>query len=359
MNLYAVLMAGGVGTRFWPRSRAASPKQVLNISGKETMIQATTRRLEGLVEASRTLIVTNDIQQPIIQEQLPELSRENFVIETFGRNTAPCIGLAALQVAAQDPEGVMVVLPADHVIGGVDEFQAAIRFAANFAFQNDAIVTLGITPYEPATGYGYIQAGDTVAATDSHRLHKVLTFAEKPDLETANRFLDSGNFFWNSGMFIWKAATVLQEIQRHLPEMHALLMEIGEAIGAPDYRERLADAYGRIQNISIDYGIMQQADSVYVIPADMGWNDVGSWETVHDISAKDRHGHAGECPEIVSIGSRNSYVYAPDKLVALVGVEDLIVVDTGDALLVCRKSAAQDVKHVVDHLKKQGREDLL
>ena len=354
MNIYAILMAGGVGTRFWPRSREKSPKQVLSVTGKETLIQSAYNRLTDLVDDSRVWVVTNYDQKDVIREQLPRLAAENFILEPFGRNTAPCIGLAAIHAAYQDPESIMVVLPADHVITKVDEFQQAIKLAIEFASQNEGLVTLGITPYEPATGYGYIQAGKEVFKSNSHKVHTVKTFAEKPNLDTARRFLKSGDFYWNSGMFIWKTSTILKEISEKLPEVYDGLMEINRNIHTPRYSAALEDAYWRFKGISIDFGVMQQANNVYVIPADMGWNDVGSWETVYEISLKDRNSNATECAELVTVDSKKCYVYSPEKVVALVGVENLIVVDTGDALLICKKSAAQDVKEVVDYLKKKG-----
>ncbi len=354
MNVYAILMAGGVGTRFWPRSRQNSPKQVLNIVGKKTMIQATHERLSGLVDDARVMIVTNAQQKSLIHEQLPQLSDDSFIIEPFGRNTAPCIGLAAIHVMAQDPDGVMVVLPADHVITKVDEFKEVVKLAIDVAVERDALVTMGITPDEPATGYGYIQGGEELLKSGIHRVLKVRTFAEKPNLETATRFLESGDFFWNSGMFVWKASAIMAEIKRALPDMYNELMEVSEHIGSSSYSDCLVNAFRAIRSVSIDVGVMQQSNRVFVIPADMGWNDVGSWETVHDISTKDHSQHAGKFKELLNVNSKGCYVSSPEKLVALVGVRDLVVVDTGDALLICKKSAAQDVKDVVDQLKKKG-----
>ena len=354
MTVYSVLMAGGVGTRFWPRSREASPKQVLNITGENTMIQDTFRRLQNLTDPQNVYIVTNDVQKKLIHQQLPELNDKNFVIEPFGRNTAPCIGLAAIQIASQDPDGVMIVLPADHVIQNVNEFEQVMQLAIKFADEHNALVTMGITPNEPATGYGYIQGGSVVFDAGHHKVLKVRTFAEKPNLETATRFLESGDFFWNSGMFVWKARTILEEFERYMPEMFELLQTIESAIDTPRYNEVLQDVYEQMENISIDVGIMQQSERVFVIPADMGWNDVGSWETVYEISEKNPQRNAGMFKSLININATGCYAYSPDKVVALVGVEDLIVVDTGDALLVCHKDAAQDVKKVVDELKKRG-----
>ncbi|RMH83331.1 MAG: mannose-1-phosphate guanylyltransferase, partial [Calditrichaeota bacterium] len=311
MNAYAVLMAGGVGTRFWPRSRRKSPKQVLRIFGEESLIQATYNRLSGLVDDSRLYVVTSREQKQMIHEQLPHLSEENFLLEPVGRNTAPCIGLAAIHIAAVDPEAVMIVLPADHLITEVETFRKVIRLAVDFAAQNDGLVTLGIHPTEPATGYGYIQAGEEVYREGEMPVFKVKTFAEKPNLETARRFLESGDFYWNSGMFIWKASTILQEISDKLPEIYEALQEVEAALNTPRYSEQVERMYRHIKGISIDFGVMQQAREVYVIPVEMGWNDVGSWETVYSISPKDKHLNAGEYDTLINIRSGKNYVYSP------------------------------------------------
>ncbi len=359
MNIYAVLMAGGVGTRFWPRSRSRSPKQVLNIVGEKTMIQATMERIEGLVPLKNVLVVTNKDQHDLIHQQIPALNDHNFILEPLGRNTAPCIGLAAIHIVAQDPSAVMVVLPADHLVTNVKEFQTVVQKGAQFVFENDGLLTLGIEPTYPATGYGYIQRGESVKQLNGHTVYQVKTFAEKPNYETAVRFIESGDFYWNSGMFIWKAATILKEIEEKLPEIYEGLMEIREVLGKPEYEQKVDDVYRRIRGISIDYGVMQSAEDVYVIPTDMGWNDVGSWQTVYEISPKDKNQNASVAKELVAIDAHGSYVYAPEKLVALVGVDDLVVVDTGDALLICHRDRAQDVREVVEVLKKRGLDEYL
>ncbi len=359
MNVYAVLMAGGVGTRFWPRSRSRTPKQVLNIVGEKTMIQATVERVNGLVDASNIMVVTNADQKDLIHQQIPSLQDNNFILEPVGRNTAPCIGLAAIHIVHQDPSGVMVVLPADHLVTNVEEFRTVVQKGARFVFENDGLLTLGIEPHYPATGYGYIQRGEPVQELNGHTVYAVKTFAEKPNYETAVRFIESGDFYWNSGMFIWKAATILKEIEEKLPEIYEGLMEIRAAIGTPQYEQTVNDVYERIRGISIDYGVMQSAENVYVIPTDMGWNDVGSWQTVYEISPKDKNENARVSRELIAIDSRGSYVYAPEKLVALVGVNDLVVVDTGDALLICHRDRAQEVRDVVEELKKRGLDEYL
>ncbi|GAB4381062.1 MAG: mannose-1-phosphate guanylyltransferase [Calditrichia bacterium] len=359
MKMFAVLMAGGVGTRFWPRSRARNPKQVLNIIDHETMIQATFKRLKGLVDTRQLLIVTNAGQQEIIRQQIPELKEENFIIEPMGRNTAPCIGLAAIKVQQIAADGIMVVLPADHLIKNVEEFQRVVTHGAQFVEESGSLLTLGITPNHPSTGYGYIQKGEKIKDFNGHTIYKVKTFAEKPNHDTALRFLKSGDFFWNSGIFIWKASTILSEIEDKLPELYEGLMEIKPILGTSQENGIIEDVYRRIRGISIDYGVMQTAANVCVIPTDMGWNDVGSWEVVHEISRKDRYRNAGEYKEIIQVDSGDNYIYAPDKLVALVGVRNLVFVDTGDAVLICKKSQSQDVKEIVEQLKKNGMDEYI
>lgn len=359
MKIFAVLMAGGVGTRFWPRSRAKNPKQVLDILNHETMIQATFRRMKGLVDSSHIYLVTNQDQQEIISKQLPQLKSKNFIIEPFGRNTAPCIGLAAAMIQQIDAEGLMLVLPADHLISNTQEFQRVIRHAAIFAKETNSLVTLGINPTYPSTGYGYIQRGEEVKKINSDSVYRVKTFAEKPNPETAMRFIDSGDFYWNSGMFIWRTSIILKEIEEKLPELHEGLAQIKPHIGKATFGSVVEDVYKRIRGISIDYGVMQTAHNVFVIPTNMGWNDVGSWEVVYDISEKDKNKNCGDYKDLQIVDAGENYVYAPQKLVALVGVKNLIVVDTGDALLVCKKSRTQDVKDLVEQLKKNGMDEYL
>lgn len=359
MKIFAVVMAGGVGTRFWPRSRTKKPKQVLDILDHETMIQATFKRLKGLVNLSDIYVVTNDEQRDIINKQIPRLKEENFIIEPFGRNTAPCIGLAATKIQKSDADGLMLVLPADHLITNTKEFKKVIKKAATFAQNTGNLVTLGISPTYPSTGYGYIQRGEEIEKYDEHTVYKVKTFAEKPNLETAMRFLESGGFYWNSGMFIWKVSTILEEIDDKLPELSEGLNIIKPHLDKPSFSEVTTDVYKRIRGISIDYGVMQTSERVYVIPTNMGWNDVGSWEVVYDISDKDKNKNTGNFKDLHVVDGNENYIYAPDKLVALVGVRNLIIVDTGDALLVCRKNRSQDVKEIVEKLKKNGLDEYL
>ncbi len=347
MNLYALIMAGGVGSRFWPRSKKKTPKQLLKIFGERTMIQETVKRLEGIVKNENIFVITNKIQKTGVLTQLSQLPVENIIEEPFGRNTAACIGLASVLIEKKDPEAVTLILPADHIINGEKEFHDTLLKAAKFANEARGLVTIGIPPSRPETGYGYIQI-DEKPVTDG--VFKVLTFAEKPNYATAVRFIESGDFFWNSGMFIQRADVILDEMKLHMPELHEGLMKIRDAIGTKEYMEVLTNVYGRLKKISIDYGIMEKSKKVYLIKGNFKWSDVGSWEAVYELSEKDENKNA-KIGQVYTESSVNSFVYSPDKFVALIGVENLIVINNDDSLLICRRDKAQDVKNVIDYLK--------
>jgi mannose-1-phosphate guanylyltransferase len=360
-KVYAVIMAGGVGTRFWPRSRERSPKQLLEIIGKGTMIQNTVQRLEHSVEPGNILVVTNRLQKTLTEKQLPAVPPENIIVEPVGRNTAPCIGLAALHIRKREPDAVMVVLPADHLIQDVPEFNRVLQLAIETARASSSLITIGITPTHPETGYGYIQMFNEDGEHNpffAKGVFKVKTFAEKPNLQTAERFLASGDFLWNSGIFIWGVNPILEEIARCLPELHAELLKIEDAIGTPRYQSTLELVYGLIRGISIDYGVMEKAEKVYVIPAQFGWSDIGSWDEVYRVAGKDEHGNTihGRC---VARDTHNSYIYSPGKLVAAIGVNDLVVINTDDALLICKRGRTQDVKEISDYLKRKQMNEYL
>lgn len=358
---FAVIMAGGVGTRFWPRSREKSPKQLLEILGKGTMIQNTVKRLDGFVQARDVLVVTNKIQKAMVVKQLESVPEENILVEPVGRNTAPCIGLAALHAQQLDPSAVMIVLPADHVIQNSDEFRRVLRLATETASESGNLLTIGIKPTSPETGYGYIQM---FVDSDAHNpyhvkgVYRVKTFAEKPNLQTAERFIASGDFLWNSGMFIWRVDAILKEIERCLPELYAELQIIEPSIGTSSYQAALEKAYGMMRGISIDYGVMEKADRVFVIPGDFGWSDIGSWDEVFRLSGKDEKGNS-ITGKVIQKDTSSSYIYSPDKVVATVGVEDLIIVNTADALLICRRGKSQDVKEIADYLKRKQMNEYL
>jgi mannose-1-phosphate guanylyltransferase len=359
-NIYAVVMAGGVGSRFWPRSRERSPKQVLEIIGSGSMISNTFARIQPLVPAEKAMVVTNKLQKDIIHQQVPALPMQNILTEPLGRNTAPCIGLAAKWIHRQDPEAIMVILPADHIIRNTDEFLRVLQRGVHVAHENDALVTIGIKPTHPETGYGYIQFEDSSEqnpyAVDG--IYRVKTFAEKPNLETAEKFLQSGDFLWNSGMFIWKTRVILQEIERYLPELGEQLAKLDPVIGTESYQAALERVYGVIRSISIDYGVMEKASNVFVAKGDFGWSDVGSWDEVVRLTPTDNEGNALRGTVIAKDSHRN-YIDAGNKVVATIGVDDLIVITTDDAVLICKKGSSQDVKEVVDYLRRKQINGLL
>lgn len=355
---YAVIMAGGIGSRFWPRSRKATPKQFLNVFGDATLIQNTIARLQGIVPPERCFIVTHERYTEQVKRQLPAVPEENILAEPVSRNTAPCIAYAAVKLLSIDPDATMIVLPADHLIEDVRTYHNVLSVAIEKAQQDDALVTIGITPTHPETGYGYIQFEGNVSNSDEHQAYPVKTFAEKPNLATAQRFLESGDFLWNSGMFIWKASTILDQMAQHLPEAHEAFRPLQDALGTESEAEVLLHSFQSCPRISIDYGVMERAGSVFVVPGSFGWNDVGDWLAVYGLSEKNEQGNATK-GNVIMQDSKGCYVQGNDRLVALVGMTDAIVVDTKDAILVCNKESAQKVKHVVDYLHAHQLEEFV
>jgi mannose-1-phosphate guanylyltransferase len=358
---FAVIMAGGVGTRFWPRSREKSPKQFLEILGEGTMIENSLARLQPLVEPKNAFVVTNRLQAELLEKLVPTMVKENILAEPLGRNTAACIGLAALWIQRIDPNGLMVVSPADHIVRNTEEFLRILRLAVEVAEKKDALVTIGIKPTHPETGYGYIQSTEEEIDRNEYRaqgVYRVKTFAEKPNLETAERFLKSGDFYWNSGIFIWKAGTILREIELHLPDLHEQLEEIKKNIGTPAYEQTLERSYRIIRSISVDYGVMEKAGNVFVVKGDFGWSDVGSWDEVVRLSPKDADGNSTKGRVIVH-DSKNNYVDAGNRVVATIGIEDLIVIAADDAVVVCKKGRSQEVKEVVDFIRRKQMNEYL
>ncbi|HEY6953125.1 MAG TPA: sugar phosphate nucleotidyltransferase, partial [Bacteroidota bacterium] len=318
-------------------------------------------RINGIVPPSNTFVVTNRLQEDLTYQQLPFIPRENILIEPVGRNTAPCIGLAASLIHRIDPKGVMIVLPADHVIRDVGEFLRVLGVAVKVADESNALITIGIKPSRPETGYGYIQFDEDLLAGNPYQNDGVLrvkTFAEKPNLETAERFLQSGDFLWNSGMFVWKAQSILKEIEVHLPDLHTQLKTLTQKPGSPEFKAALEQAYGIIRGISIDYGVMEKAGNVFVAKGDFGWSDVGSWDEVVRLASADSEGN---CVKglVITKDAVGNYVDAGKKVVAVIGVQDLIVVTTDDAVLVCKKERSQDVKEIVDYMRRKQMNDQL
>jgi len=358
MNLYSVIMAGGSGVRFWPQSRRHRPKQLLNIVGDKTMIRATVDRIAPVTPFERIMVVTGARHAENIRKQIPEIPDSFIVAEPVSRNTAPCVALAAYKLAKSDPDAVMVVLPADHLITKEEEFRSVLEAATKLAGDTEDLLTFGIVPDRPETGYGYIHVGPKVIEFKGLSAHRVERFFEKPDLKTAQSYLKLGDYLWNSGMFIWKVSSIIKAIERYLPVVGKTMENLYPVLNTADESKALDEVYEALPDISIDYGVMERADNVLVIPIDVGWNDVGSWTSLQDVWNTDEEGNAVK-GKILSLNAKGCVVSSPQKLTALVGVEDIIVVDTPDAILVCRKDRAQDIKQLQELLKKHGYQGLL
>jgi mannose-1-phosphate guanylyltransferase len=357
---YAVIMAGGGGTRLWPRSRQATPKQFLDLLGPRTMLQETVDRIEPLIPLERVLVVTGHEYAHDILALLPGLPPENVVREPQGRGTAPCIGLAALALQHRDPEAIMAVFPADHRVARGAAFRQAVAAAVDVARQ-DYLVTLGITPTHAHTGYGYIQRGEALSPAGQTPAYTVRQFTEKPDGDTARRFVESGEYAWNAGIFVWRVRAILDEIARLLPVLHTVLTTVAEAWDTPDRQHVLSTVWGQTPRTTIDYGVMEKADRVAVIPIEVGWDDVGNWSTLSKLLQGDGDGNVTSgSGQHVLVDTHDTYIYAASgRLVALVGLDDLVVVNTKDAVLVCPKDRAQDVRAIVDRLKALGLDRFL
>lgn len=354
--LYAVIMAGGSGTRFWPRSRKTWPKQLLNITGDEVLLKKTIELIKPIIPVGRIKIVTTLPQADALKSTVPEIPEENILVEPVGKNTAPAIGMSALFVERDDPNGVMVILPADHYIEDKERFRQRVMAGAYQAVRGNYLVTIGIPPRGPETGYGYIEVGEFIDKRDV--IYSVKSFHEKPDIETARAFINQGNFFWNSGIFIAEAQTMLREIAEYLPHNYTWLVKIRASLGKAKESKVMAEAYRSMEAISIDYGVMERSKRVLMVVGDFGWNDVGSWLSAAQYWPMDGDKNAS-IGEVVSLDSSRCIVYSPEKLVALLGVEDLVVVEEDDALLICKKGRSQDVRKLVEILRSQGREGVL
>lgn len=356
--LYAVIMAGGTGTRFWPKSRRHKPKQLLTIAGNKTMIRATVDRILPQIPTERIIIIAGEFCADQIRAELPELDAQRIVAEPEGRNTAPCIALAAYKLAKHDPDATMIILPADHVIGEETAFMEALSVAHSACRKNECLITFGIIPDRPETGYGYIELGDLERDYGTHKLYRVKRFVEKPDRPTAEEYFGSGKFLWNSGMFIWSVHTIISAFEKHLPSIARAMESIASDLNTPNEPEALKKIYDDLQSISIDYGIMEKSESVSVIPLNCAWNDVGSWASLYDVWGGDSEGNAVDGMALC-LNSNNCVISSTHKLTTVIGCEDLIVVDTNDALLICRKNDAQDVKKLQELLKERGYRNLL
>ncbi len=364
----AVILAGGRGTRFWPRSRTRMPKQLLNIVGKQTMLQQTVARLAPLFPASRVWVVTNSEQAAAVRRQLPRLDRRRVLAEPAGRNTAAAIGLAAIHLLHSLPRGaedaLMAVLPADQYIAKPALYVRLARVALAIAARDENLVVLGIPPTRPETGYGYIERGSRAYGGARAPVFAVRRFTEKPVLPQARRYLASRRYFWNAGMFFWRVSTFLRNLEKFLPATHRALMQLPETIGTPRYATTLRRIYPRLENISVDYAIMEPATRqkgrprVFVVPADVGWSDIGSWASVYELLAR-RAGENVSAGDFLALDAEGNFFWSPEKFVAAIGVRDLVVVETRDALLICPRDRAQNVAKIVKWLDGHRRADLL
>jgi mannose-1-phosphate guanylyltransferase len=364
-NFYPVILAGGRGTRFWPLSRKKRAKQLLALDGKHTMIQQTMARLRPLAPARRFWIVTNEDLRPAILKQLPKVSKNQVVAEPFGRNTAPAIGLAAFILVRENPEAVIGMFPSDHVIADQKRYRATIEQGAAIAAAGPNTVVLGIKPNRAETGYGYIEAGTPANGEGLH----VRRFTEKPDAVKAAEFVAAGNYFWNSGMFLWSARTLADALLEHLPKTAPLLQEIATAFGTRKFTGTFRKLYAKCENISIDYAVLEpqsakgeKASNIFCLPADFGWNDLGSWTALHEHHVAKEHPTDGNLVAgsgTFLLNASRNYVHAPGKFVAAVGVSDLVVVETADALLITTRQYAQDVGKVVKHLDEKKMHKLV
>jgi mannose-1-phosphate guanylyltransferase len=365
LAMHAVILAGGRGTRFWPRSRTRTPKQLLNIVGKGSMLQQTVARLSPLIPAQRLWTVTNDEQVAALRKQLPAAARKLVLTEPVGRNTAAAIAQAAIRVRhAAGGDALLAVLPADHYIAQPEKYREIVRDALELAREPGRMVVLGIPPTRPDTGFGYVERqGDSINAHGAP-VYAVRRFTEKPELSVAKEYVSSGNFHWNAGMFFWRVSTFLDALKEFLPATHALLEELAQHIGKRSYAAKLKRIYPKLENISVDYAILERATQkpgaprVFVIPAEIGWSDIGSWAAVYELLAK----HPGEnlfAGDGHSLDAEGNFLWSPGKFVAAIGVRDLVVVETPDALLICPRDRAQDVGKIVKALEARNHKKLL
>lgn len=352
-NNYCVIMAGGVGSRFWPMSRTSQPKQFLDILGTgETLLQQTARRFDKVCPPENVFIVTNEMYRDLIKEQIPHLENRQILCEPARRNTAPAIAFAAYKIAAENKDANLVVAPSDHVILKEKEFENDIKTVLKAASENNWLMTLGIKPSRPDTGYGYIQFADDHPFAEEERIHKVKTFTEKPELDLAKTFLDSGDFLWNSGIFAWSLQSILQAFKKHLPDIDSLFSEGMDKFNTPKEEEFITNTFSRCKSISIDYGVMEKADNVYVIASDFGWSDLGTWGSLYDIRKKDENGNAIIGKNVLTYDSKNCIVNTSDKkVVVLQGLDDYVIVENETALLVIRKQDEQQIRQIVHDVK--------
>ena len=341
-------MAGGRGERFWPKSMKNLPKQFLSLtSDGKTMIQLTVERILPLAAIEDVYIATNESYRALVQQQLPNLPAENIICEPIGRNTAPCIGLGAMHILKKHDDALMLVLPSDHLIKQKTLFCKTLQNALQVADENSNLVTIGITPDYPETGYGYIRFDENISLGQAY---KAAQFVEKPDLETAKTYFESGQYLWNSGMFVWKVSSILDRMEHLMPETYKALVNIRQAFGTEQEETVLRDEFFKMRSVSIDYGILEHADDIYTVPGSFGWDDVGSWLAIERINPTNEFGNVMK-GNLITVDTKNCILQGGEKLIATVGVQNLIVVDTPDAILICQKENADGIKKVLENLR--------
>jgi mannose-1-phosphate guanylyltransferase len=357
---YVIIMAGGVGSRFWPLSRREKPKQFLDILGTgETLIQQTFRRFKSTCPENNIFVVTSAEHKDLVLEQL-DINPENVLAEPFRRNTAPCLAYGTFRIFKENPDAVIVVTPADHLIVKEDKFCRVIRESMDFAGENDALLTLGIKPDRPETGYGYIQADRKKPVKGFDNLLKVKTFTEKPDIDLARKFIQSGDFYWNSGIFIWNLKTIMAAFEKHLPDMFSAFDEGRKLFGTRQEKSFIGRTYTECRSISIDYGIMEKADNVYVMCTDIGWTDLGTWSSLYDHSEADKRGNAILGGNIFSYDNKgNIFNISPGKVAVIQGLKDYIVIESEDVLLIVKKEEEQNIKNYLEDVKKESKDKYL
>jgi mannose-1-phosphate guanylyltransferase len=356
-HAYAVIMAGGSGTRFWPLSRRKNPKQLLELYGSGSLLEQTVERIRGLIPPERVYVFTSDSIRREVVRRLPGVATEQIVAEPASRNTAPTIGLAAHEILRRDPDGIMAVLPSDHVIRKPEEFHRVLRAACRFGAVEGRSVLIGLKPTRAETGYGYIRMGPLAAQLSGQHLYEARQFTEKPDEATAKQYVNSGEYLWNGGMFVWRASTLLRHLAAYQPEMAQGLAEIAAAGGAGNSRT-MNRLYPKLEKVSIDYAVVEKIAGAFAVAADIGWSDVGSWAEAYELNAKDSNGNVAPSGSLL-LNSSGNLVRVQGRLVVTVGVDNLVIVETPDALLVCHRQRSQEVGKAVQELERRGRDDLL
>ena len=360
-NNYAIIMAGGIGSRFWPWSTTKRPKQFLDVLGTgKTLIQQTYERINRICPAENILVITNQLYENTIAEQIPQIPKDNILSEPSRRNTAPCIAFGAFKIQKINPEANILVAPSDHIILKEDLFVSIVEKGFEFTTNNDALLTIGIKPHKPETGYGYIQSSGKILEDkpDQWQLAKVSQFREKPNLDTAKKFVAGGNFYWNAGIFIWSAKAILAAFEKYTPELFRQFAEHDQSFNSQEEEYAIEKIYSSCENISIDYAVMEKAENVFVISTDIGWSDLGNWSALHEISKTDEAGNAATGDQVIIHNAKNTLVKTTAGKVTVVdGLEGFIVVDDDKALLICKKENEQNIKQFVNEVKEKFGED--